>query len=470
MKNLLALLLLLFTLSTPVSAQHRVESPEIALAGPIVVDLDAVPTGSLVTMLLRDVMQVPYVIAPEVLSDGRRTSVSLTIPRDKIPETVVGYLRSTGFNVGLQGGAIYVSKAGGRGGFPDVVASPTVPLGSPVSVDGFPSASSPIQYRQPEPEEPEDVAIYVPAYRDPSYFVSVLSVIFPDVRFGAREAVEGDPSQGIVRSEQGPDLLVMTGAPDDLDMVKMSVKALDRPRPMVAVRAVIVETSDSAIRGNALSALLSIGGGDFQVGSYAGDAPASQFARLATGSLNAVLSAVREDTRFRVVATPNVVALSGSPARMNAGSQVPTIGSIALSENGVPIQSVVYRDSGVILEVLPKVRGDLIELSVRQERSSFINTTTGVSDSPTLNTASTTASVVLASGESVLLAGLNEEREGLSKRGIFFGLLGSKKREKSTSELAVVIEAELVQTPSTQQGYFLDADPEPSPEELDVAA
>jgi type II secretory pathway component GspD/PulD (secretin) len=165
---------------------------------------------------------------------------------------------------------------------------------------------------------------------------------------------------------------------------------------------------------------------------------------------------VREDTRFKIVATPNLSALSGAVATLNSGAQVPTVSSVSIAEGGTPVQSIEYRDSGIILTVRPVVRGELIELEVKEERSSFVRTTTGVSDTPTLQKSAATASVVLKSGESVVLAGLTEESDERRSEGLLGGLLGSKSRNGLQSELLVILTAELVAPADVPGGVWIE--------------
>lgn len=472
----IAAALALASIAQPAIAQKQVveRGSDFFLSAPIKVQLDGIPTGTLVVMLLRDVMRVPYVIAPDVLSDRRATSVNLLIPRNEIPVRVVSYLRRTGFTVELVGGTVYVGRKGSRFGsagqnqdlgFPDpeTRGSAFVPSGSPVALGraDMPVASQiEVQGSSPGPiaDVPSPVAhsilAYIPAHRDPAYLSSVLAPLLPGLTFGGRDQARVSGGDQVANTDQ-LDTLVMTGPDDDLARARRLIVQLDRARPMVAVKAVVMQVSDIRNRGSALSLLVKVAGGKLSVGSFPTEAPASQFIRVSTAAVQALLSAVREDSRFRVVATPNLAALSGASASMNSGSQVPTIGSVAVNDGGA-VQSVVYRDSGISLIVRPVVRGDLIELDVQQERSTFTRTTTGVEDSPTLNKASASALVTLKSGESVVLAGLTETSDGNTREGLLGGLLGVRSREHSNSELLVVLQAELVPLPDARPGEFID--------------
>lgn len=483
---------------------QRIDRGEGVQLAPVVVQLDGVPTGSLVTMLLRDIMRVPYVIAPDVLADRRPTSVRLIMPRHQIPQKVVGFLRASGLSVALEGGTVYVGRRGHRWSAGVGAAAPgrqlqnpealgragaDVPSGSPVDLGSriYPVAR-PEPYQAPEPGPspvvsaapsmpsgpvpdmagPQELLGYIPAHRSPAYLASVIQAVLPGIKIGAREQVRGNSDQGVVESRDVPDVLVLAGGLDELGRARRLIELLDRPRPMVAVKAVVMQVQDVQARGSALSILASFAGGKVKVGSYGAEPPGSQFVRIASGAVSAVLSAVREDSRFKVVATPNLAALSGATATMNAGSQVPTVGSVSIAEGGTPVQSVVYRDSGITLTVRPTVRGELVELQVEEERSTFVRTTTGVEDSPTLQKSSASASVVLKSGESVVLSGLTEQSNGNRREGLFGGLLGVRSRDKSESELLVVLTAEIVPTPSAGPGQFVPIGD--SPDALDTDA
>lgn len=474
--------------------------PKANQLAPIVVQLDGIPTSSLVTMLLRDIMRVPYVITPDVLADRRPTSVRLVIPRNQVPQHVVTYLRRSGYTVSLVGGTVYVGRNGGSslrpaGGVssagggatalqnPGVLAgsaepSSSVPMGSPVDLRGYTASRDlrgPVQ-PAPAPPPPAPVSqfdqaqsfapqmpagmppqmlVFLPAHRETSYLAQMVGDVLPGLKFGAAGAPKADTLQSEIQSRTSPDVLVMTGPVSELAAAKQLLPMLDRPRPMVAVKAVVMSVQENSNRGSALSILASFAKGRVSVGSFNGEASGGQFVRIATGALTAVLSAVREDSRFKVVATPNLAALSGAVASMNSGAQVPIVGAVSIAEGGTPVQSIEYRDSGITLTVRPIVRGDLIELDVKEERSTFVRTTTGVSDSPTLQRSAASASVVLKNGESVALAGLTEEGGGTRREGLLGGLLGVRGREKQSSQLVVMLSAEIVPPPSTVPGVFL---------------
>lgn len=463
-------------LSSPTLGQTAQER----VVPPVKVQLDAVPTGALVSMLMRDVLRVPYVIAPDVLSDSKPMSVNLVMPRQDIHVLVVGFLRASGFYVQLRDGTLFVSKKR-IAGLPDpmVYGATQIPTGSPLSPPqsvsvapaplgydggGVPVPSiGPLSEVQAAPVLAKAVSLVVPAHRAVDELGQMLEAVFPDMVFARRAGSAPDDGRIVDRLE--PDTLVMTGTDSDIARAELLVRQLDRPRPVVEIRSVIFEVRDSRTRNSALSLLASLLGDRVQVGSTPGYAPGDQFVRIAVGGLQAVLSATRGDGRFHVVAEPTLAATSGTVAKINSGSQVPTLGAVSFLESGDTVRSVEYRDSGVSLTVRPVVRGGEIELAVEQERSNFVNTTTGVNDSPTLNKATASARVSIRPGESLVLAGLDQTADQERKEGFFGGLIGSRTSSKESSQLLVVVQADL--SPSVGQGetviYRL---PDPVDEEL----
>lgn len=460
MKPCLVVAALLLTAASP---QPSVGPPALP---PIVVKLDGMPVGSLVTTLMRDVMGVPYVIAPDVLADRRMIGVNLEMPPADVPVRVVRFLRGIGLTVTLIDGTVYITK----GNVSAVTASPASRY-SPAEVQPV-TASQIVQAEVPDRQAPQRVSprlpmvttggasspgpvaldvpgemlIVEPAHRSPVELAEVLRSVLPGLQIATRGDVAASPATATVAPVFEPDRLVITGSPASLDRAAQLVRAIDKPRPVVEIRAVVFEVRTSKARGSALSILANLLGGKVQLGSYPDLAPGGQFVRIATGGLSAVLSAVKEDGRFNVVAEPSLAALSGATATINSGSQVPTLGAVSFSEgSGTPTRSIVYRDSGVSLTVSPVVRRGEIQLTVSQERSTFVRTTTGVEDSPTLNRSSSSASLAIAPGETIAMAGLDEKADTTNRRGLLGGLLGVRSSDQAQSQLLVLLQADLAQ-------------------------
>lgn len=113
------------------------------------------------------------------------------------------------------------------------------------------------------------------------------------------------------------------------------------------------------------------------------------------------------------------------------------------------MQSVEYKPSGVILELRPEIRGELAELKVFQQLSSFAETRTGVNGTPTLLKRELTTSVVVGQNDVVLLGGLDEEKTTDTSSGFSFlpAWLRSSGSEGSKAQIVLMLYVERVQTP-----------------------
>lgn len=165
---------------------------------------------------------------------------------------------------------------------------------------------------------------------------------------------------------------------------------------------------------------------------------------LRTGALDTVLSALSTDSRFRTVTTPSLRVRSGGDARFSVGSDVPVLGSVQLDKNGNPIQSVEYKPSGTIFQVKPTVRESSIDLDILQQISNFVQTTTGVNNSPTLQKRELKTVVTAKDGDLLVLGGLDQDKDGSDSSGVSFlpDWLRSRGSEKSKTQILLVLQVQ----------------------------
>ena len=89
-----------------------------------------------------------------------------------------------------------------------------------------------------------------------------------------------------------------------------------------------------------------------------------------------------------MISTPRLLVLSNQTARLQVGDVVPIITQSATStvtSNPLILNNVTYKETGVVLEVTPRVNaGGYVTLDVNQSVSDVVNTTTSKIDSPTI--------------------------------------------------------------------------------------
>jgi len=138
------------------------------------------------------------------------------------------------------------------------------------------------------------------------------------------------------------------------------------------------------------------------------------------GSVTALINLLATSSKANVLSSPRILARSGETASIQVGSQIPTITmqqtNAATGGVGV-LQSVEYRNTGVILTVKPIIySGDRIDLDVTQEVSG--STRVGVANSPIIDTRRVSTHLSLKDGTPVLLGGLISQNNSRAETGV----------------------------------------------------
>ncbi len=137
-----------------------------------------------------------------------------------------------------------------------------------------------------------------------------------------------------------------------------------------------------------------------------------------------VLNALAGDSLVNVLSAPSVMVLDNHTAKIQVGDQVPIATqsqSQIITSGNTPVvtNSIQYRDTGIMLNVKPRVNpGGLVTMEIDQEVSSVSTTSSSDLDSPTISTRNISSTVAVQSGEAVVLGGLIREDNTKSKAGI----------------------------------------------------
>lgn len=181
------------------------------------------------------------------------------------------------------------------------------------------------------------------------------------------------------------------------------------------------------------------------------------------------LSALEAVTKVRVLSSPELMVLDGQSASLKVGDSVPylsqTSQSTVTSSSDV-IQSINYRDTGVIMKVTPHIGNDgLVKMSISQEVSGVSPTvTTSGIDSPTFTERTVTSDVAVQDGQTIGLAGLISDNDSHNNSGlpwlkdipVFGGLFGTQTNKRTREELLVLITPHVVR--DQQQALDLTED------------
>ena len=138
----------------------------------------------------------------------------------------------------------------------------------------------------------------------------------------------------------------------------------------------------------------------------------------------ALLNALATQGRTRILSTPHIIAADNREAHILIGQEIPILSSQAVSviSGDAPIvNSVQYRDTGKILTILPQVNSQgLVNMEIRQEVSDVAASTFGNTSSPSFIAREAETTVVVQSGESVILGGIIDDQVRRTRRGVPF--------------------------------------------------
>jgi general secretion pathway protein D len=133
-----------------------------------------------------------------------------------------------------------------------------------------------------------------------------------------------------------------------------------------------------------------------------------------------ILDALHAVTSVKVLSNPSLVVINNQTATLQVGDVVPVSTGTAtvLNGNNNVVNSIDYRNTGIILRVSPRINvNGNVRLEVEQEISSVQPTATSTL-TPTVAERRVKSSISVASGQTVLLAGLISEQQNGGRNGI----------------------------------------------------
>ncbi len=183
-----------------------------------------------------------------------------------------------------------------------------------------------------------------------------------------------------------------------------------------------------------------------------------------TGAVRAVLNAFASDSLVNVLSAPSVMVLDNQEAVIQVGDEVPTLTQRQGTEGNAVIESVTYRNTGIILKVKPRVNpGGLVTMEVSQEVSAVADTEVATNQ-PTIQTRRIRSTVAVQSGQTVVLGGLIRDRRSNADGGVpvlyklpgVGALFGDTERENERVELVVVLTPRVIS--SAEDALYITRD------------
>lgn len=270
--------------------------------------------------------------------------------------------------------------------------------------------------------------------------------------------------------------IIVRGLPDYVERARKVIEILDTQTPQVVIEGKVVEATESfsnAIGGNVALTYtgqnlpgygVSAGGGNYttafgvgglsSVASGLATSSANGFAGAATqliGSnlLNLNLSLAESEGTVKLVSSPRVVVLNKQSANMV--QSFPAVISVTTVNNGTTTTTPTAVAANLSLTVNPSVTADgsvLMNLTLSRD----VIQTFGTNLTPAVASRNINTSVLVESGNTLVMGGFYSDEHDASETGIPFlrqipllGLLfGSKNRSALRSELLFFITPQIV--------------------------
>lgn len=393
-----------------------------AWSAPVSFSFAGVPLVQFAQATYRDLLHRDFVVSSELLGMSKKVTINVkAVESDQLPVFVDQVLRSQGVKSTLRNGVFYLEPSTGEPGVVDQVdQGGRVPGAAAAAASGA------------------DVKPVVDPVEVPKDEVRVVQVKNRPVDFVVQAV---NAAMGISVARPGGGSRMVVSAPKDrVDLVLDLVDQLDVAADQVEVSASFVEVTTNGSESSGLSLVAGMVSRKLGLSILPGQGRVT----LSGGRFDLVLDALAGDGRFNQVSNSRVVGDDAERLSLSVGDETPTIGSTGKDQLGNAVQNVVYRPSGVILDVQPRVLGSgRLSLVVDGQVSAFQATTNGVAGSPTLVKRQVKTSVSLGDGEVLVIGGLNDSKSTRSKSGLSFlpSSWASRTASDSKTDLVLILSA-----------------------------
>jgi general secretion pathway protein D len=268
----------------------------------------------------------------------------------------------------------------------------------------------------------------------------------------------GTPPSGRIVTDPARNAIIFQGSADEFAQLRPLIESLDQAPREAIIEATVAEVTlaDNDTLGAEWVASLGARPNEIiqNVMTGIGTAGFTFTVLNRAGATRLIINALASNNRVKVLSTPKILSRSGGEAKIQVGAQVPIVTSQGtssqLQQQGTSaiLQSIQYKDTGVILTVKPTIyAGSQIDLEIRQEVSEAVPNNTSQVSSPIINTRTVSTQLSLQDGATVLLGGLIMENANSTSTGIpglkdipgVGFLFGTQNVMKTRSELFVFI-------------------------------
>lgn len=279
-----------------------------------------------------------------------------------------------------------------------------------------------------------------------------------------RNSAQANGFAGRISADEVNNAVIMFGTPRDYAVIEQALRQLDVMPAQVMIEAAITEVSLTDDLRFGVQWNFTTGSSNFALSESATGVPTRNLPGfsyfLSKNDIQGTLNALEERTNVKVVSAPKLMVLNNQTAALQVGDQVPiqTQQATSVENPDAPIvNSIEYRDTGVILRITPRVNaGGVVLLDISQEVSDVSSRTVAGISSPIISTRRVATSIAAMDGQVLALGGLFRDSRSFGKNGLpilsripVLGslLFGNTKNLQQRTELIILLKPHVVRNP-----------------------
>jgi general secretion pathway protein D len=284
-----------------------------------------------------------------------------------------------------------------------------------------------------------------------------------------------------ITADASSNSLLIYASNENYQLILRTLGQLDRPQLQVAIDATVAEvklndtlsygvqfylqntklgllnttsTAAPAATGSISATGLASAAGAFISQTF----PGFNFLVGSQSQPNVIINALHSITDVKVLSNPSLVVTDNQVATLMVGDDVPISTGTAnvLTTQNTVVNTIDYRSTGIILRVIPRVSANgNVRLDIEQEISQVSNsgsTNTQQNLTPTISQRKVKSSISVATGQTVLLAGLIQEQKEVDHAGIplldqvpgFGNVVGNTGHNITRTELIIFIRPQVI--------------------------
>lgn len=209
------------------------------------------------------------------------------------------------------------------------------------------------------------------------------------------------------------------------EQIKQIIQNSDIPEKQIFVEVQILECLKEGALSNGLMSYLSLSVEGLKTAFSFGTAKMlsglTQLSLITNAdTFSNILGILQTDKIIKNVANPFLVVRSGKLSTLAMGDEIPILGSTVTNSQGQSEKNIIYRKTGITLDVTPIIIGDLVYLDISVSTSNGdVNKLSNI-DSPSISNRSIKSSVKLSHNQAVILGGISSNKNSFNQSGLPF--------------------------------------------------